>query len=175
MKLKFGLDSVYCCDVRDMSRFPDQSFDFILFSFNGLDCIAHQGRLRALAEIRRVLKHAGIFVFSSHNRSHLDEPHNAVATRVRYSLMTSFKRNIWRVLLAPRHLRLRRHEVTTSEYAIVNDGGLRYSLLLYYISVRSQIDQLKKLGFSVEGVFDTQGDPAQEDDHSPWIHYVVSK
>jgi hypothetical protein len=52
-----------------------------------------------------VLKHAGIFVFSSHNRSHLDEPHNAVATRVRYSLLTSFKRKIWRVLLAPRHLR----------------------------------------------------------------------
>jgi ubiquinone/menaquinone biosynthesis C-methylase UbiE len=46
VKLKFGLDSVYCCDVRDMSRFPDQSFDFILFSFNGLDCIAHRGRLR---------------------------------------------------------------------------------------------------------------------------------
>jgi SAM-dependent methyltransferase len=53
---RFNLSSVYCCDVRDMRLFPDSRFDFVLFSFNGIDCIPHEGRLRALREIHRVLK-----------------------------------------------------------------------------------------------------------------------
>lgn len=175
VKGKFGLDSVYCCDVRDMSRFPDDRFDFILFSFNGLDCIAHEGRLKALGEIRRVLKRGGVFLFSSHNRAVIDEAHRAAAGGFRYSVATSLRRKIWKVLLTPRRFRLRRHEMATSEYAIVNDSGLRYSLLLYYISIRSQIDQLKKMEFSVEGMYDMQGDPADHGDRSPWIHYLVTK
>ena len=65
--------------------------------------------------------------------------------------------------------------MATSEYAIVNDSGLRYSLLLYYISIRSQIDQLNKMEFSVEGMYDMQGYPADHGDRSPWIHYLVTK
>ena len=76
----------------------------------------------------------------------------------------------------PRHWRMRRYEVETSEYAILNDSGLRYSLLTYYITARNQIAQLESIGFFVEGVYDTQGQPAAEDDNrSPWIHYHVSK
>jgi SAM-dependent methyltransferase len=48
--------------------FPDESFDYVLFSFNGLDCILPESRrLKAMMEIRRVLKPGGTFVFSSHN------------------------------------------------------------------------------------------------------------
>src|SRR5713226_8305950 len=67
VKAKFGLDSVYCCDVRDMRRFADRAFDFVLFSFNGLDYVSHEGRLKALAEINRVLANGGLLVFSTHN------------------------------------------------------------------------------------------------------------
>jgi ubiquinone/menaquinone biosynthesis C-methylase UbiE len=168
---RFGLDSIYCCDVRDMSRFPDRGFDFVYFSFNGLDCISHEGRLRALGEIRRVLKPQGIFLFSSHNRAHLEDPPGA--TR-QYTRIESIKRAVWKMLLLPRHFRLRRHETATSEYAIVNDSGLRYSLLLYYITISSQVAQLEKLEFSVQHVYDMQGTPVGYDDRSPWIYYLVT-
>src|SRR6185437_16849190 len=55
-------------DARDLSQFPAASFDFVLFSHNGIDCLDHPGRLRALAEIRRVLAPSGVFVFSTRNR-----------------------------------------------------------------------------------------------------------
>jgi len=49
-------------------EFPDQSFDAVLFSWNGLDCIPTvTDRRRALREIFRVTKPGGRFIFSSHN------------------------------------------------------------------------------------------------------------
>ena len=48
--------------------FLSESFDSILFSFNGIDYISSEfERKKALNEINRVLKPSGIFAFSSHN------------------------------------------------------------------------------------------------------------
>jgi Methylase involved in ubiquinone/menaquinone biosynthesis len=52
------------CDL----KFENESFDYALFSFNGLDCIYPKSkRLLSLREINRVLKKNGVFIFSSHN------------------------------------------------------------------------------------------------------------
>ncbi|GAB7020341.1 hypothetical protein JCM18750_32020 [Halostagnicola bangensis] len=54
-------------DATDLS-FETSTFDYVLFSFNGLDDITPEtGRYAALAEIRRVLKPGGTFAFSSRN------------------------------------------------------------------------------------------------------------
>jgi ubiquinone/menaquinone biosynthesis C-methylase UbiE len=55
------------CDVRSMKMFSDNAFDFILFSFNGIDYISHQERLDSLKEIQRVGKPGSYFCFSTHN------------------------------------------------------------------------------------------------------------
>lgn len=48
--------------------FPDDAFDYVLFSFNGIDCILPESRrLQAMKEMLRVLKPGGMAVFSSHN------------------------------------------------------------------------------------------------------------
>jgi len=60
---------LFCCDVRDLSRFDDGSFDVVCVLFNGLCDLSAGDRLRALAEIRRVLRDGGLFLFSSHNRA----------------------------------------------------------------------------------------------------------
>ena len=49
-------------------EFEDESFDHVLFSFNGIDnIIPFAKRLACLGEINRVLKKGGCFIFSSHN------------------------------------------------------------------------------------------------------------
>jgi ubiquinone/menaquinone biosynthesis C-methylase UbiE len=52
------------CDL----EFDNESFDYALFSFNGMDYIYPKSkRLLCLREINRVLKKNGVFIFSSHN------------------------------------------------------------------------------------------------------------
>lgn len=54
-------------DATDLDA-GDDTFDYALFSHNGLDYVHPEPkRLQALREIRRVLKPDGIFVFSTHN------------------------------------------------------------------------------------------------------------
>ena len=60
-------------DIRNLSEFEAGSFDLVLFSFNGIDCISHEDRLKALEEIDRVCAPDGIFCFSSHNLNGLGQ------------------------------------------------------------------------------------------------------
>ena len=54
-------------DAADLSRWAEATFDFVLFSFNGLDCLDRSGRTACLAEMWRVLRPGGTLLFSSHN------------------------------------------------------------------------------------------------------------
>lgn len=48
--------------------FDDASFDAVLFSFNGLDCLYPKDRrLKSIREVWRVLRPDGRFIFSHHN------------------------------------------------------------------------------------------------------------
>lgn len=54
--------------------FEDNSFDKVIFSFNGLMCIPEQkNRDMVLAEVYRVLKIGGKFIFTAHNRDYGDK------------------------------------------------------------------------------------------------------
>src|SRR6266540_4087351 len=60
--------SFHVMDARDLGALQSESFDFVLFSFNGLDLVGEdQDRLRALEEIHRVCRDGGLFCFSSQN------------------------------------------------------------------------------------------------------------
>jgi SAM-dependent methyltransferase len=54
-------------DASDLSQFSTASFDVVVFSAAGIDHLPIEGRNKALAEIARVLKPGGHFLFSSHN------------------------------------------------------------------------------------------------------------
>jgi ubiquinone/menaquinone biosynthesis C-methylase UbiE len=55
-------------DVTNLAILGDGSFDSAVMAFNGIDyLVPGDSRGRCLAEIRRVLKKGGVFIFSSHN------------------------------------------------------------------------------------------------------------
>lgn len=56
--------------ISDASTLPfsDDSFEYVIFAYNGIDYLLPEHRRReALREIRRVIRPSGVFVFSSHN------------------------------------------------------------------------------------------------------------
>jgi ubiquinone/menaquinone biosynthesis C-methylase UbiE len=156
-------------DASDLSLFGDGEFAFVLFSFNGIDSMSHEKRLRTLREVYRVLEPGGIFAFSTHNR----DDRNIVTSidlrnrSIRYNL-----RNL-RSYLSARKLQER-----TSTYAILSDPLAGFGYLTYYIRKQDQVRQLEEAGFGDVVVID-QGariaQPETEDRVSQWCHYVARK
>jgi SAM-dependent methyltransferase len=55
------------CDASDLTMFADETFDAVIFSFNGIDMLGPEERSRCFSEVARVLADNGKFIFSSHN------------------------------------------------------------------------------------------------------------
>lgn len=98
------------CDVRwgdatDLTEFADGSFDLVVFSFNGIDCLDDAGRTKCINEVRRVLTDDGRFILSRHNARSLVQSSKALrcvrlkiaAARVHASV-TGTVRLAWRRL-----------------------------------------------------------------------------
>ncbi len=171
---KYPGAKILCGDARDLKEFSDGSFDFVLFSFNGLDCISDTDRPKALREILRVLKPGGTFMFSSHNRDY--ENFNRLPWRRKIEFNAGFlKFCMYCLYHLPKHYKLKKHEVHTEDYAMVNDSDHRFSLLLYYISIEKQRKQLQELGFAGIEAYNKDGIQVEIDTQSHWIYYVATK
>ena len=173
----YPVHDLRCCDARNMSIFKEEEFDFILFSYNGIDYVSHQDRLQILKEVYRVLRKGGLFAFSSHNkgvqnfnRFPFDWPPLTLNPIV---LLRNIRKIGIRLL---NHLNNKRFEFHTDQYSIINDSGENYSLMTYYITVEEQIRQLTQIGFGgLVRVFNLEGDEDGDQSQSFWIYYLVRK
>jgi len=67
-RTKFPYLEFVQADAADMSMFSEESFDAIIFSFNGLDTLAPYEQIeKCLQECSRLLRSGGVLIFSSHN------------------------------------------------------------------------------------------------------------
>lgn len=67
-RAKFPTLEFVVADAGDLSAFPDESFDAVVFAFNGIDhVLPEQSRRNCFGHIHRVLKSGGVVIFSSHN------------------------------------------------------------------------------------------------------------
>ncbi|SRR6266496_3961375 len=173
VKRKHPEATVFCADARDLPVF-DEVFDFVLFSLNGLDYIDHDDRLKALREIYRVLRPDGFYVFSTHNRDYKGFMKLPWQEDTSFSL-GQLKSCLYSLAHWPRHLMMRKHEVFTNEYAIVNDSAHGFSLFTYYIGTSEQIKQLERAGFVQIEAYDMDGNRVQGDINYPWTYYLTRK
>ncbi|HZR57781.1 MAG TPA: class I SAM-dependent methyltransferase [Terriglobales bacterium] len=163
-------------DACSMPEFADGSFDFVLFSYNGLDYVSGEMRQKALHEIRRVLCPGGKFAFSSHNL-------NALRQRLKLRLWQHPKRFaaqlIWKT-------RFRQHnpilvDIWNGEKVVVNDGALDFRLHTYYLTPQAQMNDLNETGFSDVRAFNLASGkiisdgPSLEKNKEDWIYYLCSR
>ena len=130
-------------DARSLQMFADGSFDFILFSLNGIDSVNHSDRLAILKEIRRVGKPGGWLCFSSHNLNfgaQLFELRQLITLNPK-SAMRAAKRVVrnlvynWRVLAAT---------LGRSQHVMIREWAHSNRMLTYYIRPEEQLIQLSE-------------------------------
>lgn len=173
-KSRYPEASFMVADARDLSRFESGAFDFVLFSFNGIDYMDHHGRIETLSEIRRVLKPGGVFVFSTHNRRFEREAKEPQIT-VSANPLVLLKRAVRYVQGVQNRARMREQEVEMDEYALVNDSAFNFSLLTYYVDQSTQRRQLSTSGFTPLEIVGCDGrelGASNDGLNSPWLYYA---
>lgn len=157
-RARFQASDLRVMNACDLSGFGSDTFDAVMFSYNGLDYMVHADRMRALEEVNRILRRGGVFIFSTHNRdSTVTKPlalTNLNLTEGLGRLPANMARYALGILNSARMKKLERYEV---EYALLNDEGERYRLLTYYISLDAQVAQLERVGFENTRVFSLDG------------------
>lgn len=149
----------YVEDIRE-SSFDSETFDYVIFSFFGLDYILPKvERLKALREIHQLLKPAGILVYSSHNSWH---PFVPLSVR-NFALGLND--------LAYLYLRRKNHKRLFSRYKIerVTLGDVE----IYLSNPVHQWLQLRKCGFTPVDIRGEWDDVLRLFERDP--HYVAKK
>jgi ubiquinone/menaquinone biosynthesis C-methylase UbiE len=181
---RFPAAEVLGADARALP-FPDASFDLVTFSFNGIDSVGPTGRSKVLAEVRRVLRPQGLFVFSSINR---DGPSHGETFFVPLQRWSSNPLKLaWRagrlarvaITSALNRLRYRRLGRSWTELAVANIAALNFGVVAMQVTLGEQVRQLHRAGFVVEAALDQATGRAvapDEDTHSiMWFHYVARR
>ena len=166
-------------DVRDMSIFPKESFDIVLFSFNGIDCLSHEDRLNALREIQRVLKTNAFFMFSAHNLQFAPRLFRKV--QVRPIWWTSPWGHLF-MNMKRRKLNPEWHSLAEKNYAIIDDGTYDWRLGgLYYVDPQYQVTQLHNTGFSNVRIFSLKSglgitlEAELKQNRDWWLYYLCQQ
>jgi ubiquinone/menaquinone biosynthesis C-methylase UbiE len=133
-------DSFDTCDARDLSRYPDNSFDLLLFSFNGIDYVSHDDRQLILQELHRIGKPGSILFFSSHNLQGFDR---LIDPKSQLSLnpLTTYSNLV--ILAILRFLNRPYSPIQKLPHAILKDESHNFRLDTYYIHPEAQVAQLK--------------------------------
>lgn len=164
--------SFHVGDARELSSLGLGHFDFVFYSYNGIDYMDHEDRLATLVEVRRVSRPGSWFCFSSHNlRSlgHKLRPHwswnpASVVGSVKTALLL-------RLLNAPSRLA----DWQVRPQSVVRDLPRTET---YYVAPSEQVVQLSNAGFSDIRMFSSDdgeelvGVAAAERSTAGWIYYL---
>jgi hypothetical protein len=153
-KFEYAKNCFYVSDARNLSNWQDNSFDFILFSFNGIDFVDENDRKQIYCEIKRTTVNHALFAFSSHNLYNLPKLFKFKIPKNPLNYLPEYKRYHF---IAKSNPSLK--ELLEKNIAIIKDGDLYNEETSYcYIKPEYQINQLRDLGINVIGVFSDYSD-----------------
>ncbi len=172
-------------DARDLSAFADGSKFLVVFSFNGIDAVDYDGRMKILREVYRVLEPGGLFIVSAHNR---DGPGHSESLGLGMLHLTAHPLKLgWRILKFARfasssflnHRRYRQLNREFDGYSIKNAAAHNFGIVIVYTTFEEQRRQLASVGFNTEIVFDNyEGRPVDDATDKKgifWFHFVARK
>ncbi len=159
-------------DARNLKEFKDNSFDFVLFSFNGLDYMDEHDRIKALKEIKRVLKDDGVFAFSSHNLNSLETIYSVCWSK---NIFKSFKRIVKYCTIVI--MNGTPEKLKKKDWAIIHDSSHKFGLQTYYAKPAFQIQQLREFSFKNLKMFSLEegkeiSTSNLEEVNDSWIYYL---
>ena len=163
------------CNAQDLSQFANDSFDLILFSFNGIDSVSHCDRLKILQEVYRVGRSGGCFVFSSHNLQSLEQQFNW-GKQVSWNPIATYTNLVMLGLWHWFNPTIDLKNLANSVHEIVRDESHNFRLQNYYIRPSAQIQQLA-LYFEEIKIFSWRSgleltNPLDINTHlDPWLYY----
>jgi ubiquinone/menaquinone biosynthesis C-methylase UbiE len=133
-------------DARALEIFPDQAFDLILFSFNGLDFMTHPERLQVLTDLYRLCRPGGYVCFSSHNLQGI-ESQFSWRRQWRWNPLTTYVNlcmsGVWRWCNPGLSL----VQLQAAPHWVVRDESHNFRLKTYYVRPLEQVRQLLAAGF----------------------------
>jgi SAM-dependent methyltransferase len=159
----------------------DNSYDFLLFSYNGIDHLELPERERALIEMKRVLRPGGLMAFSSHNANYLPVVVDKYRFRFQATARETARSLKWTMIFNLHNPTLRFR--LPIDFGIVNDGLHSFrSSGVCYIRPDLQAAALARLGMTdircamndtphfVDG-----SDRQVATFGSPWVYYLCRK
>ncbi len=163
-------------DARDLSRFRDNYFDLILFSFNGIDYISHSDRLKVFQEISRVGKSGGYFCFSSHNLQGLEREFEW-RKQVSFNPISTYVNLVMWLLLRCYNRSLTQAQLKASAHVIVRDESHNFRLQTYYVRPQAQLQQLESQFrnikvYSWKNVREIKSSSELEANSELWLYYL---
>lgn len=138
-------------DARNLHQYSENFFDFILFSFNGIDCVNYADREQVIREMFRLLKPGGHFWFSFHNIYSVPKLYSFQWPRNPLNWMKE-----WQRLKKVKQLNEAMSNYLGVDYCFLRDGAELFEADVMYIKPELQNDLLKKYGFSQVSYYDAQ-------------------
>lgn len=144
-------------DARNLIIYPNDYFDFVLFSHGGLDAVENDDRIRILEEIRRVSKDRGYFFFSTANLDSMSQfcqmrglknPELFAKEIIRIMLIRLLNPEMWK------YIKGKRRDLEHTMFIVGHHG---WNLKTYCITPQAQIKQLKEIGFGNIRIYDSHG------------------
>jgi ubiquinone/menaquinone biosynthesis C-methylase UbiE len=159
----------------------DNSYDFVLFSYNGIDHLELPEREHALIEMKRVLRPGGVMAFSGHNANFLPVVVDNYRFRLRVSALET-ARSLKRTMVFNFHNPTLRFRLPL-DVGMVRDGLHAFrSSGVCYIRPDLQVAALARLGMTDircamndSARFLDGGDPQVATFASPWVYYRCRK
>jgi SAM-dependent methyltransferase len=169
-------------DARNLAAFADGGFAAVLFSFNGIDGLAHEDREAVHRAAMRVLEPGGAYLFSTHNLDYgpagLPPWHP-----LRWDVHNGPRAMLGCAYRMPKRARsfrrLERLARRGEGWAVLVGSGYDYSVLWHHVTPDEAAAELSRSGFAAPAeVFDDAGrvlGPGADVASSPWLYVLGRK